>query len=257
MRYFIVIIIVAAQQLFLGHNGLAQNRKLTLVLDNVTAAPDAVREGVYKYLDNELFYLNYISHEIKVFDYKTGETLRSIPLRKDGPNTVGPEPYTFQLITKDSILVYSNFFNFQVSLINGKGEVLSKYGTTVRGKDGEEAINSILTRGPSNMVVLNDKIDALKAHLNIPLLLDYSPLVEIDLKSKEINPLEEPKQYSPEMYERMINIMQIMEGDIVYNNKEDVLVLSYPLDHWYMSLIMGFAQCGKFLLKLNILMSLS
>ncbi|KYG72336.1 MULTISPECIES: DUF4221 family protein [Roseivirga] len=231
MRYFTVVIIAVVQQLMIVNGGVAQSKKLTLLLDNVTTTPDAASEGVYKYLDNELFYLNSISREIKVFDYKTGETLRSIPLGKNGPDFVGPEPYTFQLISKDSILVYSNFFNYQISLINGEGRVLSKYETIAKNKTGEEMVNGILADGPSNMVVQNHKIYALKTILMKEPLLDYSPLVEIDLRSKEVKVLDEPKQYNSGMYERIINIMQIIQGDIVYNDKRGALVLSYPLDH--------------------------
>lgn len=249
MRYFTVIIIAVVQQLILIDQGVAQNRKLVLLLDNVTTTPDAASEGVYKYLDNELFYLNSITREIKVFDYKTGETLRSIPLGENGPNFVGPEPYTFQLISKDSILVYSNFFNYQISLINGEGKVLNKYGTIAKDKNGEELINGVLAKGPSSMVVQNNKIYAIKTLLMAQPLLDYSPLIEIDLKSKKVNAFEEPKQYNLEMYDHMVRIMQLMQGDIIYNNNDEVLVLSYPLDHSIYVSDNGFLSMRKIPVK--------
>lgn len=232
MRGSLVILIVFTQ-LLLFNDGIAQRKELRLSLDNVTSTPGLASEGVYKYHDNELFYLNSITREIKVFDYKTGETLRSIPLRKEGPNAIGSEPYTFHLISKDSILIYSNFFNYQISLINGEGKVLNKYGTAVKDNSGNgiEMTNGLLTGGPSSMVVQNKKIYALKMLLMNQPLLDYSPLVEIDLKSKEVKAFSEPKQYSPEIYDRILKIIQLMEGDIVYNDKEGLLVISYPLDH--------------------------
>lgn len=209
----------------------AYQETIKLKLDNVTASPGAIKEGVFRLLGSHLYYLNVISREIKVFNVKTGGTIKSIPLDKDGPDFIGPEPYSFQILSEDSILVFSNFSKKQMILVNDFGKVLKRYETSMVDVNGVETLNGLLARGPSNIAIQNGKAFVLEVLLQDNVLKSHSPLAEIDIASGELRNLDQPKQYNSAMHERLNMIMQIMEGDIVTAEGGNLLVLSYPLDH--------------------------
>lgn len=100
-----------------------------LNLDEETARPSIVGDGIFQESGGNLYYLNRISSNIKVFDLKTGNTLSTIPLFKAGPNTVGPQVETFYVLNKDSIFVFSEFFKNRISLISSNGQVINQFGT--------------------------------------------------------------------------------------------------------------------------------
>ena len=219
-----------------------------LKLDEVTARPEILQKGVFRYLDGKLYYLNKISREIKVFDYESGETIQSIPLYLEGPDAVGPEPYSFQFITQDSILVFSNFFKKGLTLINRKGKVLKRYNTAFNDEDGNYQMGKTLSRGPSSIAVIGDDLFLSMVTFNRSLLSKHSPILKLNLDSEDLVWLNQPLLYNENTLSKMRMIVQILEADLAVNNNDD-LVVSFPLDHNIWVLSNGLRDVRKFMVR--------
>ena len=133
MRRFKPILILLFLSSFLAK---AQDN-FELNLDEETARPEIIKNGIFQVDENSIYYLNRISNNIKVFDLKTGNTISTIPLAKAGPNTVGPQVETFHVLNKDSIFVFSEFFKSQISLINSDGKLIKQYATWPKDLDSK------------------------------------------------------------------------------------------------------------------------
>ena len=212
--------------LVLGQLTLAQNSNVEKVLhlDGSTARPGYVKEGVFKLKGDQLYYLNILTNEIKIFDFQSGKTIKTIPLEKEGPNAVGPMPYTFHLISEDSILVYSDFTDHRMFLVNSRGTVLDKFNMSETGISGTD-LPGLISDGNNAIVVRDNVIYAAKIIRDYPLLEKLSPVIQYSMESKKSMTFAGPMQYPGEMLNRVPMIDQVLAPNLVYNQKEDVEVI--------------------------------
>ncbi|MGK0488298.1 MAG: hypothetical protein ACJAXB_001480 [Candidatus Endobugula sp.] len=162
---------------------------LELNLDKETARPGIVGKGVFQVIDKRIYYLNRISNNIKVFDLKSGNTLTTITLLKAGPNAVGPEVETFYVLNKDSIFVFSQFFNSKLSLINSNGLVIKQYNTWPKDIKSEYD-GGMLSARIGGIKVLRSYIYLAHMIYDLPTRQVYSPFTQIDMNTGYVSFLD-------------------------------------------------------------------
>lgn len=122
---------------FIGKNlKLKYEGELKLNFDNETSA---FAYNIYRYdkYNDELLILPQGVNKLKRHSTDTGEFLGEIILETSGPNGIGrvdAANYMFEVIGKDSLLLYSDW-NSRLILVNRLGEVKDKFNLTDAGKN--------------------------------------------------------------------------------------------------------------------------
>lgn len=162
---------------------------LELNLDKETARPGIVDKGVFQAIDKNLYYLNRISNNIKVFDLESGNSIATIPLQEAGPNAVGPQVETFHVINKDSIVVFSEFFKNKVFLINSLGHLITSYNTW---PDDEKSKydGGMLSARIGGIKVWRSHIYLAHLIYDLSTRQEYSPFTQIDMNTGNVSFLE-------------------------------------------------------------------
>ena len=225
MRFLILLLFLTVLEF--SH---AQEKTLVLQLDRSTARHDWATRASFQYNKGQLFYLNKVSNEIKVFDIGSGETVSSIALHRQGPDRVGPEPSVMKLISSDSILVFSDFFNGQLSLIDSNGKVLRRFQSEDVDNAGQD-FSGIVPMGSVGNAISNGEAYVSKMIFNRKQAKTMAPFCAIDLESTRVLSFDKPKLYAGSKLDHLFLFNQIVEPSIVSNQANGTLVVSYPLDH--------------------------
>lgn len=221
---------------------------LTLSLDGNTAGPDFSQEGGFLYQDGLVYYLNALSREIKIFDFKTGETVSSIGLERTGPNSVGPEPSAFFLHTKDSIFIYSDFFGDRVSLVNSKGTVLNRFDLSKPEGNEGDILGGVVPSGVGSFTLMGSNLFVSRSTYSLKTLRRVMPLLKLNLVDKELAYNREPLLYN-DFLDRVPQYESFLNPDVTSDNARGLLLISYPLDHTVYASEDGFISFRKYNLK--------
>ncbi|MFY0594173.1 DUF4221 family protein [Roseivirga sp.] len=217
-------------------------------MDSNTAGPDFSQEGGFVYKDGRVYYLNVLSREIKVFDFKSGEIVSSIGLERAGPNSVGPEPSAFFLHTKDSIFIYSDFFGDRVSLINSKGAVLSRFDLSKPDANEGGVLGGVVPSGVGSFTLMGSSLFVSRSTYSLKILRRVMPMLKLNLVDKELEYKSAPLLYSG-FLDRVPQYESFLNPDVTSDNARGLLLISYPLDHAIYASDDGFISFQKHNLK--------
>ncbi|MGK0488297.1 MAG: hypothetical protein ACJAXB_001479 [Candidatus Endobugula sp.] len=215
-------------------------REMQLQFDNETAYPYALG-STFQYCKDtrEIVYLNRITHSLKYYDYKTGEQSRETKLELEGPDNVGMDPYYVHYHSRDSIFIISRGNNFDLSLVNSKGEKINSYdyGSNLYADYESVPIPKASTIFGAIEVVGDD----LYLGIEIPSKreqLSVAPIIKINLKTKTVEHLKAPIPYKGINLKRLANPQQVefYSTRITYNKKTEKLIVNFPLEHDFYTL---------------------
>lgn len=97
-----------------------------LPLDSVTTSNNEFYQVLETDSGTYFTFLNPLVLAIYTYDLDKRELVKTIPLEKDGPNGLGEKVMSYQIISKDSIILHS-YYKRSLILINEHGQVLKKY----------------------------------------------------------------------------------------------------------------------------------
>ncbi len=203
-----------------------QSRLLTLQLDDVTVRPGFMETGIFKTFEGDLYYLNKISREIKVFSFQDGSSVKSIPLELSGPDAVGPDPNTFEILGKDSIVVHSDFFDRRLSLISEAGKVKDKYNLN----DPDWQLPGMVSTSYAGLEYQNGKIFAARLAYDYEMLGKVSPVLSINLVDKKVKEQKAPLMYPNKLLSKVPKYPRFLSPSLFANHPEGEMGLSFPLD---------------------------
>lgn len=205
-----------------------------LRLDFETAYPSYFGTTIQYCSDtDEIIYLNQITQSLKFFDYKTGQFKRSLKLRMEGPNGVGPEVSYVHYHNKDSLFVKSGKRTFDIFLLDGKGEVVNSFN--YGGFEYSEYLNKPIpytARQFGAMVI--DKGDIILA-LEVPdnkKQMTKAPVLKINMRTLEVKYFSSPIPYQG------LNVNHIPDrrnfefysSRLTLNRKMERLFINFPLE---------------------------
>lgn len=239
LRALIIIILCCSTSLVFSFQSEKDIvRSIDFQLDEFTAAPDIFSSGVFQAYQDKIYYLNRITRDIKVFDIAGGETISTINLKREGPNSVGPEPSYFRVIGEDSILVYSSFNGYKLSLINEKFEVMASY--LLKPKDSR---GFIFSGAPRAIAKSGDFIFSGFYHYDYDLYGQFSPVIKTSTIEVETSFLSFPKVYGGMQTLNLVPKYKTHLSPTVVSGSDDAIVFSMPLDH---SLYVSYDQFRTF-----------
>lgn len=214
----ILIIQVSAQ---------SERRFLPLQLDDVTARPGMLETGVFKTFDGKLYYLNKISREIKVYSLQDGECVKSIPLQLSGPNAVGPDPNTFEIVGEDSLLIHSDFYDSKLSLISELGNVKERLDLS----NSSWVLPGMVATSYGGLEYQDGKIYAARVSYDYKMLGQVSPLVSLDINNKKVVEYSGPLMYSTDILNKTPTYTMFLAPSIFAGYDDRTIGVSFPLDH--------------------------
>lgn len=205
---------------------IKESKKLTLPLDAYTGHP-WIMGSYFQYLPTEksLAYLNKIGSSIKLFDLSTGTTLKTVPLSRVGPNSIGNEPSAFYWLNQDSIFIFSDLNNGRLSLINGEGEKLKNY--ELQSKNDQHFVE--LSEVAGGLVYSKGKLILglrVASFNKMPL---RSAILSLDIQSGEFIYMQHPLPVEENLLTKIPIDQRYSSTYLAYNHKEDKLIVSFPL----------------------------
>lgn len=203
---------------------------LEFTLDSISIASS----NTYQVFEDEngsefLATLNGVDHSIKIYPLDSVSPIdHTIKLSVDqSPNSIKGNPYFFQILNKDSILILAEFTEGLVSLVNFKGQLIDSYTLPIF-----ENLQTNYHPGFNSSAPVQ--------YLNGKFIFPYSiskiknsgfpPLFSFDPETDSIiYRLKDIKLYTNLNLNR-IGDKEFFKSSMTFNTKEKFFIMSFPLD---------------------------
>lgn len=203
------------------------SRNFCLSFDHETAISD-FNNGLFQVVGEEVYYLNKITQAIKVFSLIDGQVSKTIKLEKIGPSAVGPQVEVFHVISRDSILVFSEFFKNEVSLIDRNSQIINTFSSWPENSMLGDYQGEMLSKKTGAIQVMGSYIYLAHCIYNKRILKGGSMITSVDMSNGEVRILDELPSYGEMVdVDRLIIVPAFLSPDLRIRNDE--LIVNYPV----------------------------